>query len=255
MKVKAKSKTKTPRTPKQKAAIKRLVALNKKRRNPTRKKRRSVKSRKRRPARKKYTKRRAPIMAKRKRKRSYKRKRKSPRSYTRRRNPNGFNFFDLIQQSVIAGVGGMSVLMLGNFIQNAFKMKSTLANRGFIRLLITIAGAVFLPNVLKKSQSDAFISGGMAIVWVTMFKNFLPKGARDFMVLGQDEEMEYLVEDVLGQNEDLYIPELDTSMYTGMAKELEGFGMTEAEIGMTEQEIGMTEAEIGISDAEIDGYY
>lgn len=201
----AKTSRKKRRSPAQIRATKKLVALNKKRRAA--KKRKSNPSVK--PKRRRVTQKRRPIMAKKRRttrKRRYTPVRRArKRTYRRRKNPT-INFMDIIQSSIMSGIGGLGVLFGSNAIAKALGLQKD-NQKNLISLSLAVLAGVMLPRYMKGGQADSIANGAMAVVWLKFIKNFLPENMKDMFMLGDtysypiSTQVDKLVDSVLGEVE------------------------------------------------------
>lgn len=197
---------KKARTAAQKRATKKLVAFNKSRRRkknvtPVKRKRKRIVRRKRavlKPKRRKRN-----VMAKsRTRKRVYKRrpvKRARKRVYKRRKNP-GFSFLDVIQSSVLAGIGGMAILAGSNGLATMLSLKTD-KQKSLVRMVLALAMGVIVPKMTKKNQADPLVNGAMAIVWISALKTIMPAGVKSMFLMGESEDytqIDNMVDDIFG---------------------------------------------------------
>lgn len=146
-----------------------------------------------------------------KKKRSVKKRKATKRKISRkRRNPSrGFNFLDIIQQSLMAGVGGIGLLAGGNAIAEFGKLKGQ-GQKTLVRLAIVLASAYFLPRYMKREQAEPIVSGMMAILWISFLKSSLPQKDKEgnkheiqkYLMLGDessydDSEIQRIAENVV----------------------------------------------------------
>lgn len=117
----------------------------------------------------------------------------------RKKNPAGVNFLDIIQSSVLAGIGGMSVLAISNMLSNMIDIKTD-KQKSLIRLITSLLFGYVTPRMMRKDQSDALFSGAMAITWVSFIKTIMPVNAQNYFMLGDsvNTKVDRLVDSIMG---------------------------------------------------------
>lgn len=122
-------------------------------------------------------------------------------AYKKKRNPAGPNLLDLIQSSILAGIGGMGVLAISNLASKVIDLKTD-KQKSLVRLITSLIFSYTVPMAgVKKEQADAIVSGGMAITWLSFIKTVLPPNAQNMFLLGADDistRVDKLVDNIFG---------------------------------------------------------